>query len=185
MRCRCSRAFAKHGLVLAVVIGLSSAALLGQGFSPADRAATGRASAVRDVIREGPGDARSMSVLGAAWHSDNTPIPFARVRLRNLVTGQIQSAVTADEDGQFAFEQIERGGYLVELVSEDGRILAVSHTFSVAPGETVATFIRLGTKVPWFNGFFRNAALAVAASAAATGLTAVAPEEVRPVSGRQ
>jgi len=39
--------------------------------------------------------------------------------------------------------------------------------------------------VPWFDGFFGSAALAVAAGAAAAGLTAVAPEQVRPVSGRQ
>jgi hypothetical protein len=55
----------------------------------------------------------------------------------------------------------------------------------VAPGETVATFVRLGSKAPWFNGFFSNAAAAVASSAAAAGITAVAPEQIRPVSARR
>ena len=49
---------------------------------------------------------------------------------------------------------------------------------SIAPGETVATFVRLGTKVPWFPGFFGNAASAVASTAASQGITAIAPVQL-------
>jgi len=56
---------------------------------------------------------------------------------------------------------------------------------TLGPGDTIATFVRLGAKVPWFSGFFGNSALAVAAAAAATGLTALAPDQMDPVSGRQ
>jgi hypothetical protein len=125
---------------------------------------------------------RSASIIGAAWNADNTPIPFAKLRLRNVVSGRIQAHTVADELGKFAFRSVEPGSFVVELVSDDGRILTVGHTFSAAPGETVATFVRLGTKVPWFNGFFGNAAAIVASTAAAAGVTALAPEEMTCVS---
>ena len=45
--------------------------------------------------------------------------------------------------------------------------------FGVGADETVATFIRLGTRVPWYSGFFTNAAAAALAAAASLGVTAV------------
>ena len=80
--------------------------------------------------------------------------------------------------GQFSFHGIDGGSYVIELVSDGGKILAVGHTFTVAPGETVATFVRLALKAPWFHGFFGNAASAVASIAASTGVTAMAPEQM-------
>lgn len=56
--------------------------------------------------------------------------------------------------------------------------MTVGHAFVIAPGETVATFVRLGTKVPWFHGFFSNAASAVASTAASQGITAIAPVQL-------
>lgn len=120
--------------------------------------------------------ARSTSIVGVAWNADNTPLPGARVRLRNVVTGKIASAAVTDAAGQFTFAGVETGAYLVELVTESGKIAAVSHTFSVAPGDTVATFVRSSAKVSWFNGFFSNAASAIAVTAASAGVTAIAPD---------
>jgi hypothetical protein len=122
--------------------------------------------------------ARATSILGAAWNSDNTAIPFAKVRLRNVLTGKIEANTISNELGQFSFNGIESGSYVIELVSDNGKILAIGHTFSVAPGETVATFVRLGSRLPWFSGFFGNAASSVASVAASTGVTAVAPEQM-------
>jgi hypothetical protein len=128
---------------------------------------------------------RSTSIIGAAWQADNTPIPHARVRLRNTLTGRMATHAVANESGQFSFHNVETGSYLVELVSENGKLLAVGHAFTIGPGETVATFVRLGTRVPWFTGFFSNAAAAVASSAAAAGVTALSPETMRAVSPTQ
>lgn len=129
-----------------------------------------------------PQAAVATSIQGVAWHADNSPVQYAKVRLRNVVTGRIQSGTIAGIDGRFGFQQMPPGAYLVELVDEDGRVLAVGHTFALAAGETVATFVRLPAKAPWFHGFFSNAAALVASAAAATGITAVAPEAVPPVS---
>ncbi|MGH9409291.1 MAG: carboxypeptidase-like regulatory domain-containing protein [Vicinamibacterales bacterium] len=124
------------------------------------------------------------SVLGAAWHSDNSPIPGAHLRLRNVMTGRIEATAIANTEGRFTFESLERGTYLVELVADNGKILTVGHPFTVEPGETVATFVRLGTKVPWMRSFFANTAAAAAASAASEGITAIAPV-ARPASAGQ
>jgi hypothetical protein len=117
------------------------------------------------------------AILGVAWNADNTPLPGARLRLRNVLIGKVEATTVANDLGQFSFTEVEPGAYLVELVSDTGRLLTVGHTFTVGPEETVATFIRLGTKVPWADGFFRNAAGALAAAAASTGVTAIAPEK--------
>ena len=118
------------------------------------------------------------SVLGVAWTVDNTPIPGALVQLRNLVSGKVEAKAVADLAGQFTFSRLEGGTYAVELIGNSGKILTVVHAFVIAPGETVATFVRLGTKVPWFNGFFSNAASAVASTAASQGITAIAPVQL-------
>ena len=126
--------------------------------------------------------APATAINGVAWEADNSPVAYAKIRLRNVVSGRIQSGIIADADGRFVFTAIPPGAYLIELVNDDGRVLAVGHTFSLGPGETVATFVRLPRKAPWFHGFFSNAAALVAAAAASTGITAVAPEAVPPVS---
>jgi hypothetical protein len=118
------------------------------------------------------------AITGVAWHADNTPIPHAKLRLRDVVSGRIRAHTVANEAGQFAFLAVEPGSYVIELVADDGKVLTVGQTLAVSRGETVATFVRLGTRVPWFNGFFSNAAAAVAATAAAAGVTAIAPEEM-------
>jgi hypothetical protein len=125
-----------------------------------------------------PGTTGQTSVQGVAWRVDNTPISGARVQLRNLVNGRVEATAVANETGQFTFTRIEGGTYVVELLGENGKIVSVGHAFVIAQGETVATFVRLGTKVPWFSGFFGNLASAVASSAATQGITALAPVQL-------
>jgi hypothetical protein len=168
------------GVTLALCLGAS-------GFSrtaiaatdPATPASAARATipAVRTAAPPaGAVGTRSTSIVGVAWNADNAPLPGARVRLRNVVTGRIAGAAVANEAGRFTFAGLENGSYVIELVTESGKILAIGHTFTVEAGETVATFVRLGTKAPWFDGFFGNAASAVASTAASAGVTAIAPE---------
>jgi hypothetical protein len=121
------------------------------------------------------GGARLTSILGAAWNVDNTPIKAANLRLRNVVTGKIEALTKANEAGQFAFENVTGGSYVVELLTPSGKVQTVGHVFTIAPGETVATFVRVGTKVPWGTAFFNNTASVISSSAASEGITAIAP----------
>ena len=111
-------------------------------------------------------------VRGIAWNSDNSPIANAKVRLRNIETGRVVSASETSSDGQFVFGDIARSSYLVELVSDNGKVLAVGPAFRIEPGQTVSTYVRLPTR-RWYSGMFSNAATAVIAAASSVGLTAV------------
>lgn len=176
-RSRVSRpiAAACAGLLLAVPMAGSAFDQVPAGTQPAPQ----RTVIVREAKASLTAAAtRVTSIRGAAWNADNSPIPNARLRLRDVATGRIAATTVANDVGQFTFDRVEGGSYIIELVSETGKILTVGHTFIVAPGETVATFVRLGAKVPWFEGFFANAGSAVAASAASLGVTAIAPEHV-------
>ena len=135
------------------------------------------------AIRAGaaPAAARATSIQGNAWTATNAPIAGARLRLRNVSSGRIQAATIANEAGQFMFVNIEPGTYLVELVNESASVLAVSHVFTIAADETVATFVRLGTRAPGLLGLFENAAVAVTSGAASLGIGALAPVS-RPAS---
>lgn len=115
------------------------------------------------------------TVLGSVWNERNEGVPNARVRLRNLSTGRIEATVRADANGQFTFEGLQPGTYVLECVNDQGKVLALGQNFAMLPNDTIATFIRLGARVPWFADFFGNAAATAVSTAASLGVTAVAP----------
>lgn len=122
----------------------------------------------------GPGmSARSTAVRGVVSNADHSPLPNAKVRLRNLQTGRVDAAATANENGQFAFNSLEGGSYVIEIVDDNGKVIAVGQSFRVERGETVATFVRLGTRRPGLSGLFSNTAAAVIAAASGVGVTAI------------
>ena len=169
-------------LALAVTVCLPAASLSAQQAAPSGPVPG--AGLGTPTVAQGSGAIRTRmaTVQGTAWAADNTPVPHAVVRLRNVISGKIVATTVADAGGRFSFTGIPEGTYLVEMVNERRRVLAVGHVFTVAPGETAATFVRLGANVPWFNGFFGTAALVVVASAATAGVVALAPERVTSVS---
>jgi hypothetical protein len=112
-------------------------------------------------------------VLGSAWKAENQPYPAAPVRLRNVETGRAVARTLSDADGRFRFEDVATGAYVVELLSIDDKVLAVGDLFGVLPGGQATTLVRLGSKAPWFAGFFGNAAAAAIAAASTLGVTAV------------
>jgi len=118
---------------------------------------------------------KTTTIVGTAWNADNTPIKGANLRLRNVVSGTIEAETKAGETGQFTFENVEGGSYVVELVSDSGHVETIGHVFTIAPGETVATFVRLTPRIPWATAVFNNTAGNVAATAATEGIAAVRP----------
>lgn len=147
-------------LACAVLAGLIFPGGLLAGTS--GRGAPGRTAAV----------ARSTAVHGVVWNADNTPLPNSRVRLRNLQTGRVDATATANEEGRFTFDNLEGGSYVIELVADD-RVVALGQTFRIEPGETVATFVRLGAPQRRLAGLFSNAAAAVISAASSAGVTAI------------
>jgi Carboxypeptidase regulatory-like domain len=137
--------------------------------------ASGPARAGGSRARASTLGSRPATILGSAWNADNTPIKGANLRLRNVVTGKIEAETKANETGEFALQNVDAGSYAVELVSDSGHVLAVGHVFTIAPGETVATFVRLTPNGPWAAASFSNTAATVAATAATVGIAAIRP----------
>jgi hypothetical protein len=122
-------------------------------------------------------------VVGAAWKGDSTPYPKARIRLRNVETGRAVGRTISDGDGHFRFDDVATGAFVVELLSNDDRVLATGDLFSVNAGAEAVTAVRLTARAPWFGGFFGNAASAVIAAASTLGVTATGSDG-RPVSAQ-
>jgi len=118
---------------------------------------------------------RATSVIGFAWTATSAGIPDATVQLRNVLSGRVEATEVTSAVGEFVFTDIEGGTYVVELVNDGGRVVALGAPFTAAPGETVATFVRLGMPAPWFTGAFTNTAAAAVSSAASVGIAAVTP----------
>lgn len=179
-------------LVAIVAIPLLAAPALDAQVSVAGRAAartiatrttTSAARAASALSSLGSGSSvtstRLTSVMGYLWAGEGTPVSNATVQLRNVVTGQIEQVSSTLQNGAFAFQNVSSGTYAIEYVTESaGRVLAVGQAFSVAPGETVATFVRLGSKlamlVPDLAGNAAQAVVSNAAQAVASGIVSVA-----------
>jgi hypothetical protein len=138
-------------------------------------------SAPEPAPRSSVSPAATGRVIGVAWKSDNTRYPSARIRLRFVTTGRAVDRTATNAEGEFHFERVEPGPYVVELVSENERVLALGDLFGVAPGSVVTTAVRLSSRAPWFAGFFTNAAAAAISAASSIGITALGSNG-RPVS---
>jgi hypothetical protein len=154
----------------AVAAVVTASLLAAPGFS-----ATGLAQAGRPQTVAGTTKAAGLTgtVIGTAWKGDTTPYPQARIRLRNVQTGRPNGLTVADGEGRFHFEGVEPGPYVVELLSEQDKVLAVGDLFAVTIDTEAVTLVRLTSKAPWSGGFFGNAAAAVIAAASTLGVTAV------------
>lgn len=126
-----------------------------------------RKAAVRNAVKTG-------RINGFAWDAESQPAKRAVARLRNTISGVVRS-VAVGAKGQFVFPDVESGSYVVEILSESGRVLAVGKSFVVDGGEAVITFVRLPARLPWFTGFFTNAASASVSAASSLGITGIAP----------
>src|SRR5258705_13877193 len=69
----------------------------------------------------------------------NTPIPCARVVLRNIRTGRALARTVANERGEFSFVDLESNVYIVELVGADGSVVAASPMVMMARGDVQRT----------------------------------------------
>jgi hypothetical protein len=122
------------------------------------------------------GGSRATTVVGTAWNADTKPLPNASIRLRNVSTGKVEATATTNQLGEFMFQGVSGGTFMTELVDNGGTVLAAGETFTINPGDTVVTFVRLRPRSGGlFGGLWGNAALAAIAAAAGLGITAAEP----------
>ncbi len=96
------------------------------------------------------------AVIGTAWKGDTTPYPQARIRLRNVETGRAVARTVSDADGRFHFDRVDPGVYVVELASNDDKVLAVGDLFSVTVGDQATTLVRLSLEDAVGRGLLRQ-----------------------------
>ena len=116
------------------------------------------------------------AIRGSVLDAAGKPLPERTVRLRDTRTGKILKTIATDPGGSFAFESIDPGNYVVELLNADGTVQAASHLVTVTAGDSVAALIKLPLKVRSLGGLIGHnlpAAALVAGSAAAAGVLAV------------
>jgi hypothetical protein len=118
--------------------------------------------------------AQGATISGTAMTASGAPIPHALVQLRDLATNRILATTRTSGTGEFIFSGVPAGVYVVELVDDDGNIIAASATLSVTAGAAV-TGLAIAT-VATFAVAAGSSAMATAAivatSAAAAGVAA-------------
>lgn len=114
-------------------------------------------------------------INGVAIDSDQTPLPHATIRLRNLEVNEIEQVITANELGEFSFVARPDVPYVVEIADHTGRIVAVGDVVTVNAGEVAGALVTLPSRIPALANVFGDTASSVVSAATGTGLTVVDP----------
>ena len=168
-----SRAFASATALFVVAVSWSVAAQ--------QSATVGTPLGAKSVVPRVAG-ARSNAltvIQGNALNSANIPMPGTLVRLRDARFGRVIETRLTDESGRFAFNVVDPGSYIVELLGRDRTPLATSRILTVNAGDTVSAVVKLPSRVTPFAGLLSSsiapAAAMVITQAVATGIVAVVP----------
>lgn len=82
-------------------------------------------------------------IIGVVIDIRQIPVAHAKVRLRNLNTGRVEQDAETNDKGEYAFQILEPGTFVVEMVLTDGRIIALSNAGALARYETLQTVVQL------------------------------------------
>jgi hypothetical protein len=114
-------------------------------------------------------------INGVAVNGDQTPVPHATVRLRNLAVNAIDQIVTANAAGEFTFVAQPGVAYVVELADQSGRTIAVGDVIVASAGEVAGTKVALPSGSPALAGVYGSTVSSVVSAAIGTGLQVVDP----------
>jgi hypothetical protein len=82
-------------------------------------------------------------IIGTVIDIRQVPVAYAKVQLRNLVTGKVAMETLANDSGEYEFLLDDPGMYVVEMSMIDGYVLALSNAGSLARYETLHTVVQL------------------------------------------
>lgn len=116
---------------VAAVVGLGAGSVLASGSqqTPAQHAATLAASWNIDGDAGGWRLASLVQVVGFVWTDDDRPVPYPRLVIRDLTDGTIVGTTIGTERGEFRFEGLRAGTYVIELLDRG----AAPVTYGLAP----------------------------------------------------
>jgi hypothetical protein len=126
-----------------LILVASATALAEQGFVAAR-------PGVRFLERYRPATAKSDArIIGTVTDSTQMLVGNARLQLRDLSTGHVAQAGSSNDNGEFEFTVLDPGTYVVEMVSADGFVVALSDAGSLARYEVFETRVQVpGRWVP-------------------------------------
>lgn len=136
--------------------------------------ATVKARQAAAAAQKSARDIKSL-INGVAVDSNQTRMPNATVRLRNLDINEIEQIVTSNELGEFSFVAQPNIPYVVEIADQAGRIVAVGDVIVANVGEVAGAVVSLPARLPALAGIFGDTASSVMSAATGTGLTVVDP----------
>ena len=114
-------------------------------------------------------------IHGTAVDRNSNPLPNVTVRLRNLVSGEIEKVSTANRIGEFTFIVQPEIPYVVEIADQAGQILAVGNLVSAQVGEVAGSLVSVPVQLPSLTGLAGNSAGSVISAASGSGITALQP----------
>ena len=82
-------------------------------------------------------------IVGAVVDLLHQPVAYAKVQLRNLGNGQVIGSADTNDLGEYAFDVADPGTYVVEMLSQENYIVALSNAGLLLRYETLRTEIRL------------------------------------------
>ena len=132
------------------------------------------AGALPQVVRHAnaAGSTRSM-IAGYVFDPQSKPMAHARVRLRNLQTGQIDQTAITNAAGEFRLVAVPDIPYVVELADTDDRIVSISEVIVAHVGEVASTTLTAGTRLPALARLFGKTTGSLIAAMAGFGIPAV------------
>jgi len=92
-----------------------------------------------------PANAKSggTKIVGTVIDIRQIPVSKAKVRLRDLDKGVILGESDTNDNGEYSFETLEPGTYVVEMILLDGKVIALSNAGALSRYETLNTVVQL------------------------------------------
>lgn len=142
---RHQRLFANLGLILALSVSVAAeqAGIIRRDDAPQSSREIERSSVRFDSAWRPANVTGATKVIGTVIDVRQVPVADVRVQLRNLDTGSVVEAADSDAMGEYAFEVEESGTYVVEMVTVDGFVAALSNAGTLARYETLQTVVQL------------------------------------------
>lgn len=82
-------------------------------------------------------------VIGAVIDIRQVPVSYVHVQLRNLRDGAIVGDSNTNGNGEYEFDVIEPGTFVVEMVMSDNNVIALSNAGALSRFQTLRTLIQL------------------------------------------
>lgn len=78
----------------------------------------------------------SIALAGRALSSTLQALPNVRVQIRDLKTGLLVNSTISDATGEFSFESLKPGDYMVEVADAAGHVQGMSAPFTLGAART-------------------------------------------------